>query len=140
MALSFYSSAARNFVVGELNWPADVFHLMLMTSSYTFNAAHDFRSDIANEVSGDGYTAGGLPLENLTASAANPCVLSADDVNIAQSASGFSNGRKYAFVEIKGGAASADPLLNYGTAAADFGNVASPLVIDVPSSLITVSV
>lgn len=140
MALSFYTSAAEDLVDATWDWVADTINIWIATNTYTFSAAHNFRDDLTNEVSGTNYSAGGLALDSKTASAANPCVMSAADEVIAQSGGGFSNGRKYILTKITGGASSTDPLLCYGTAGADFGNVAGQLTLDVPTSFITVTV
>lgn len=139
MALSWPTSMAKNWWTAKVDWVADTVKLMLMTNTYTFSAAHDFRDDITNEVSGTNYSAGGLTIDNKTASAANPCVLSADDEVVAQSAGGFSNARKYFFTKIRGGASSADELIAYGAAGADFGNVAGQLTLDIPTSLMSLT-
>lgn len=140
MALTFYTSAAEDFADAGWDWVADTINIVIMTNSYTFAAGDNFRDDLDNEVSGTGYSSGGLALDTKTASAANPCVLSADDEVISQSGSGFSDGRKYALTKILGGASSADPLLCYGAAGGDFGNVAGQLTLDVPTSFITITV
>jgi len=142
MALSPYTSAARYIATGGLSWVADVYHLILLTNTYTFSAAHDFRDDLTNEVTGTGYTAGGLALDNKTASSANPSVLTADDEVVAQNGAGFATARKYVLAEITGGSVATpadDPLLYYGAAGADFGNVAGALTLDVPASFITIT-
>jgi hypothetical protein len=140
MALTFYTATARKLVVGSVfDLVANTLNLMIMTSTYTFSAAHDFRDDITNEVTGTGYTAGGLALANKSVSSANPAVFTADDIVVAQSGAGFSTGRKYAIVKITGGASSTDPLFAYGTAGADFGNVAGALTLDVPASFVTLT-
>lgn len=46
----------------------DTIKVALLTSSYTYNAAHEFFSDLTAEVVGSGYTAGG---ETLTGAAAS---------------------------------------------------------------------
>ena len=140
MALGFYTSSAEDFADAGWDWVADTINLMIMTSTYAFSAAHAFRSDITDEVSGTGYSAGGLALDNKSASAANPCVLSADDEVIAQSGAGFADGEEYALSKILGGASSADPLLCHGVAAGAFGNVAGQLTMAVPASFITITV
>lgn len=44
------------------------FKAMLATSTYVFNKqTHDFRADVTNEVSGTGYTAGGVALTGVAA-------------------------------------------------------------------------
>lgn len=141
MALTAYTSWAKDLATGLFLWTsATDYRIVIMTSSYTFSAAHDFRNDLTNEVTGTNYSAGGGAVDNNTASAANPCVMSADDIVYAQSGSGFSTGQKYAVTKILGGASSADPLVAYGDAGASFGNVAGALTLDIPTSFLTVTV
>lgn len=139
MALSWYTVAAKNLFSATYDWVSNNFSIVLLTNTYTFSAAHSFRSDLTNEVTGTGYTAGGAALSSKTASSANPTVLTSADPVIAQNAGGFSNARKYVISKITGGAASTDPLLVYGAAGADFGNVAGALTLDVPASFITLT-
>jgi hypothetical protein len=141
VALTAYTSWAKDLATGLFLWTsATDYRIGLLTSSYTFSAAHDFRNDWTNEVTGTNYTAGGGAVDNNTASAANPCVMSADDIAYAQSGSGFSTAQKYSIVKILGGASSADPLVAYGDAGASFGNVAGALTLDIPTSFLTVTV
>jgi len=140
MALSVYTSHLEEVYDAGLDWVANTINIVIMTNAgYTFSAAHDFRNDLGTEVSGTGYTANGLALDNKTLSTNNPALASSDDEVIAQNGAGFTNGRKYAFSKILGGASSADPLLWYGAAAGDFGNVAGALTLDVPTNLISLS-
>lgn len=46
----------------NINWPTDTFKIMLLTSTATPAATWAKRSDVTNEVSGTGYTAGGNTL------------------------------------------------------------------------------
>ena len=140
MALTFYNSFAKKLFDADVDLLVDTINLLIMANAYTFSAAHDFRDDITNEVTGTGYTAGGLALGTKSTSAANPSVFTAADIVIAQNAGGFTTGRKYALAKIRGGAATADELITYGTAGADFGNVAGQLTLDVPASFITLTV
>lgn len=39
--------------------PSDSYYVMLVTNTYTFSAAHRYKSDITGEVVGTGYVAGG---------------------------------------------------------------------------------
>ncbi len=53
---------ALNDTLGE-SWEAEDNKVLMVTDSYTHNyTTHDFRDDITNEVSGTGYTAGGVAL------------------------------------------------------------------------------
>ncbi len=141
MALTAYTSWAKDLSTGLFLWTsATDYRIFIMTTTYTFSAAHAFRSSLTNEVSGTNYVASGGPVDNNTASAANPCVMSADDITYAQSASGFSTAQKYAIVKITGGASSTDPLVAYGDAGASFGNVVGALTVDIPASFLTVTV
>jgi hypothetical protein len=46
---------------GAIDFDTDTFKVMLVTSSYTPDKdTHDKRDDVTNEVSGTGYTAGGV--------------------------------------------------------------------------------
>lgn len=59
MASFLYTSFLRDMANGDVVCDTDTFKMMLCTSSYTPNKDHAKRSDITNETSGTGYTAGG---------------------------------------------------------------------------------
>lgn len=50
----------------QVNLPTDNLYVMLVTASYTFSATHRFKSDITGEVTGTGYTAGGIAIGTCT--------------------------------------------------------------------------
>jgi hypothetical protein len=52
--IQFYNSFKER-MVEDMNLGSDTFIIGLVTSSYTFSAAHTQLSDITNEVSGNGY-------------------------------------------------------------------------------------
>jgi hypothetical protein len=61
MASLIYNSAIDELARGDIDFDTDTFKAMLVTSSYTPNKdTHEFRDDVTNEVSGTGYTAGGV--------------------------------------------------------------------------------
>ena len=61
MASLIYNSAIDDMARGAIDFDTDTFKAMLVTSSYTPNKdTHDKRDDVTNEVSGTGYTAGGV--------------------------------------------------------------------------------
>jgi len=66
MATTFtkYTHTHRRFMDGTLDWDTDTFKLALVTSAYTFSAAHTVWADAsANEIAtGNGYTTGGATL------------------------------------------------------------------------------
>lgn len=53
--IQFYQDFAEQLGKKNHNLNADALKMLLVTSSYTFNAAHTQLSDISNEVSGSGY-------------------------------------------------------------------------------------
>lgn len=59
MASIVYNSFYRDVFTGAVDCDTDSFKIMLTTSSYTPSKSHSKRSDITNQVTGAGYTAGG---------------------------------------------------------------------------------
>ena len=56
---SVYDGFKGSLCAALTNIPSGSYYVMLVTSSYTFSAAHRFKSDVTGEVVGTGYTAGG---------------------------------------------------------------------------------
>lgn len=73
----------------EIDWDSDTIKIMLCTSSYTPDQdTHDYKDDVTNEVTGDGYTAGGATLASKTityTAGTNIAKLDAADVTWASS-------------------------------------------------------
>ena len=62
-----YNSLAEDMANGNVVLGSDSFKLMLVTSAYAPNSdTHTKRSDVTNEISGGGYTAGGNALAGVT--------------------------------------------------------------------------
>jgi hypothetical protein len=128
MASLIYNSAVDDMARGAIDFDTDTFKVMLVTSSYTPNKdTHDKRDDVTNEVSGTGYTAGGVTSAcTVTKDTANDRVtLSFAAVNWATSTI---TARAAVIYKSRGGASSADELVCY----VDFGG-------DVSSSSATFS-
>jgi hypothetical protein len=54
-------------VVSDTSWTANTIKVLLTTSTYAVNQdTHEFKSSVTNEVSGAGYTAGGVTLGSKT--------------------------------------------------------------------------
>lgn len=84
MAAKLYGSVVAKAFNKEIDFDSDTIKVALLTSAYTPNQdTHDYLDDvIANEVTGTGYTAGGLTLGNKTVTynaSTNETVLDADD-------------------------------------------------------------
>lgn len=110
-----YLSAVRATWEGKINWATNDIRVMLVSSAYTPNQdAHDYLDDVkAFEVSGTGYTAGGVALANKTVTkddANNVIVLDADDATWANS----TITARYAVIYNNTGASdAAKPLVTY---------------------------
>ena len=56
-------NTAQKHLDDDVDWSSDTIKVALVSSSYTFSAAHEFFSSITNELStANGYTAGGATL------------------------------------------------------------------------------
>lgn len=118
MASLIYNSAIDDMVRGLIDFDTDTFKAMLVTGSYVANEdTHDKRDDITNEVSGTGYTAGGITCgvtvtKNL---ATNNVIIEFAEVSWPGS---VITARGCVYYKSRGGAASLDELVVYN----DFGS------------------
>ena len=122
MASLIYNSAIDDMARGAVDFDTDTFKAMLVTSTYTPNKDTDLkRSAVTNEVSGTGYTAGGVTTAcTVTKDTAN------DKVTLQFAAVSWTGStitaRALVIYKSRGGASSADELVAYN----DFGsNVSS---------------
>jgi hypothetical protein len=122
MASLIYNSAIDDMARGAIDFDTDSFKAMLVTSAYTPNKDTDLkRSAVTNEVSGTGYTAGGVACVcTVTKDTAN------DKVTLSFAAVSWASStitaRALVIYKSLGGASSADALVAYN----DFGsNVSS---------------
>jgi len=126
MANVLYNSAKRDLMNGSIDLDTDTIKIMLVTSSYTPNIdTHTKRSDITNEVSGTGYSAGGATLANKTVTADNTNdrgVFDADDPSWSSSSI---TARGAVLYKSRGGASSADELICYIDFSSDITSTAS---------------
>ena len=123
MASFVYNSCVEDLANNNIDFGADTFKLMLVTSSYTANKdTHDRRDDVTNEVAnGNGYTTGGATVAcTVTKDTAN------DKVTLVFAAASWATSTFTAaggvIYKSRGGASSADNLVAF----IDFGgNVSS---------------
>ena len=66
MANVVYNKFKSDLLAGSIDFDANTFKVMLVTSAYVADPDHDYRSSITNEVVGTGYTAGGAALGTVT--------------------------------------------------------------------------
>jgi hypothetical protein len=107
-----YNSAVRDTITGAIDLDTDTFWAMLTTSTYTENKdTHTKRSDVTNEVTGTGYSAGGQVITVSVAAvdtANDRVVVTIGPVSWAASTI---TARKMVVYKRRGGAATADELL-----------------------------
>lgn len=119
MASKLYGNFLLKALNKEVDFDSDTIKVALLTSSYTPNQdTHDYFNDVsANEVTGTGYTAGGITLASKTAtydSGTNVIVLDAADVTWSSS----TITARYAVVYDSTGTSSTSALIGY----VDFGS------------------
>lgn len=122
---SSVSDAAR-----VIDFDTDTIKIMLCTSSYSPDAAaHACVNSVTNEVSGTGYTSGGITLTNTSLTLSGGTVtFDADDVTWFESVGGFNDAR-YAVIYKDTGTANTSTLFAYIDLASDKGNADADLVI-----------
>lgn len=118
-------SLGEDIARGAVDFDTNSFKLMLVTSSYTPLQTHKKRSDITNEVSGTGYTAGGqatvCTVNRATDNATT--TITFGNVTWASPVDSFTARRGWIYRD-RGGASSADELvccLDFGAGVAANG-------------------
>lgn len=130
-----YNSCIRDASVGNIDFDTDTFKMMLVTSTYTASKSHAKRSEITNEVSGTGYTAGG--------NAAACTVAATDNVNndveitfsITSWTSATITARAGVIYKSRGGLASADELVGYVDFTSDTTSTNGTFAVTISSPL-----
>ena len=125
MANAIFNSFKRDIANGSINLATDAVKIMLVGSAYTPNIdTHAKRSDVTNEVSGTGYTAGGIALVNKTVTmntTSDKGVFDADDLTISNATI---TARGAVLYKARGGVSSADELIAYLDFGADITSTA----------------
>jgi hypothetical protein len=135
MASLIYNSAIDDMARNNIDFDTNTFKAMLVTSSYTPNKdTHDKRDDVTNEVTGTGYTAGGVTTAcTVTKDTAN------DRVTLQFAAVSWATStitaRALVIYKSLGGASSADALVAYNDFGSDVSSTAG--TFSVAASTIT---
>lgn len=126
MADLVYDSFKLALLNADIDFENDDIRAVLVTSSYTPSAAHDTYSDITNQVTGDGYTAGGKSLTNpTTAIVSNKAVFDAEDVLWEESTITARAIVLYKYVDDGGSPDASSPLIMYWDSGFGGGNKSS---------------
>jgi hypothetical protein len=129
MASFIYNSALEDLANNDIDFGADTFKLLLVTSSYTANKdTHLKRSDVTNEVSGTGYTAGGATTACTVAKNTTD-----DRVTLTFASVSFSTAtitaRAGVIYKSRGGADTADELVAYVDFGGDVSSTAATFTV-----------
>lgn len=131
MATIIPNSLLNDVARGLVDFDTDTFKVMLVTSAYAENKdTHAKRSDVTNEVSGTGYTAGG----NAVTITVNAIDTANDRIDITLGgttwpASTITGARKAVYYKSRGGASSADELIAVVDAGSDQSTVAGTMTL-----------
>lgn len=130
MATLIYNSFFEDLARGAIDLDTDTFKVLLTTSAYTENKdTHTKRSDVTNEVSGTGYTAGGNTVTlTVTKDTANDRL----DVTLGGTTWPTSTitARKAVYYKSRGGAATADELIAIIDNGSDVSSTAATFTIN----------
>ena len=129
MADLIYNSFFTDLSKGNIDLDTDTFKLMLVTSAYTPTKTHAKRSDITNEVTGTGYTAGGATLANVTVTQDDTNDLAKFDADDVSWATSTITARGAVLYKARGGAASADELVKYFDFGSDQSSVGAAFTV-----------
>lgn len=111
MATIIYDSFFYDNSTGAIDSDTDAFKVMALGAAYTESKAHSKRSDLTNEVTGTGYTAGG---NTVTVTATKDTVNHRLDLSLGGTtwpSSTISGAQKFAYYKSRGGASTADELV-----------------------------
>jgi hypothetical protein len=126
-----YNSFKKKIGDGTIDLDTDSLKLMLVTSSYVADIdAHVFRSSVTNEVSGTGYTTGGISVGTVTGAQDN--TNDRGDFTIAGSltiSTATITARAAVLYKSRGGASSADELIGYYDFGSDISATGASFVI-----------
>ena len=134
MADVVYNSAKVDIAAGDIILDSDDIWILLVTSAYTPDPdAHNFRDDITNEVTGTGYTAGGMDMGTITVTQDNTnnraTVDAADPVW-----SGATITARGAVVYKKVGTAATDRLICYLDFGSDISSTAAAFTVQLATA------
>jgi hypothetical protein len=112
MAGALYNKGKTVLVNGTTIWGTADLRALLVTSSYTFNADHNFVSDITNELSGGNYARVALTGETVTEDDTNDrAVCDASDTTFSALAAAAGTPARAIIFDQAGGADSARALI-----------------------------
>lgn len=130
MASAYYNAGKKYHLNGAVDLDTDTLKVMLLTSTYSPNIdTHAFRSDLTNEVSGTGYTAGGATLASPSVTQDNTNDRAAFDAADTSWSTATITARYAVVYKSRGGLSSADELVCYFDFGSDYTSTAGTFTI-----------
>lgn len=141
-SLKWYGRAFLSAFNKEIDIDSDSFKVMLCASAYTPDQDnHRYKSDITNEITGTGYTAGGLALTGVAITYTGGTNVIAIDANDAVWTGATFTARYAVVYDATPATDTARPLLGYLDFGADVPSAGGPFTISWdPSGMVTVTV
>lgn len=129
-----YGLALKSLAAGSINFTGSTVKAMLCTSTYTPDQdAHQFKSSVTNEVTGTGYTAGGVTLASKTANYDGPSnTLTLDSADPSWASSTIT--ARYLVFYVSTGTDATSALISYVDFGADVSSAASTFTYTIPVS------
>lgn len=136
MASLVYNSLLTDLLNGDVQFDADTFKMMLVTSTYTpVKDTHNRRDDVTNEITGTGYTAGG----NAVTATVNALNTAGDYVEVGFTVSPWTSStitaRGGVIYKSRSGASSADELVAYVDFGADITSTNGTFTVTITQGL-----
>lgn len=129
-----YNSCLDDTVRGNIDFDTDTFKMMLVSSTYTAAKTHAKRSDVTNEVSGTGYTAGGNAAA-VTVTKDNTNNREDISFTITSWTTATITARAGVIYKSRGGLSSADELVGYVDFGSDVTSTAGTFAVTISSPL-----
>lgn len=134
MASLIYNSCLDDLCKGNIDFDSDTFKMLLVTSTYSAAKTHAKRSDVTNEVSGTGYTAGGNAC-SVTVTKDNTNNREDISFTVTNWTTATITARAGVIYKSRGGLASADELVGYVDFGSDVTSTAGTFSVTVSSPL-----
>lgn len=130
-----YGLFLKSLANKEIDLDSDTLKVMLCTSSYTPNQdTHQYKSDITNEITGTGYTAGGATLASVTVTYDGPSNTLTLDAADPSWASSVLTARYAIFYDATPGTDATRPLIAYMDFTTDFVSTGGTFLITLNAS------
>ncbi len=135
-----YMSYPEDVYKGNIDNDTDTFYVMLVLAAYTADqAAHTKRSDITNESSGTGYTAGGQATAVTVTKNTGAKTITVTFGAVSWAGSSIT-ARGAVYYKRRGGAATADELVGYDDFGSDKTSVGAAFNLAASTFTLTVNV